>query len=319
MPAANVPWSQALLVRLKTLHPGQPGVPGTDNTTGLRTDTNGVVFYVDPNAPGVSDLRDGTDPEGPLATVTKALTLCRPYMNDTIIVAPSSYWTHANTAAGRPIPVREEVIVSTPGVRIVGLMPSGSLGVPWLVTQNSGVAITVNAMSTLIEGFNFWEDTYTTPVAIEAYWNAPPYGDNLTVRHCFFGDGLAFGIRLDFSYNTYIHDNTFQDIATTAILSLDIVGDPDFCFIYNNRFNNNAEAIVLEDSSQCMIYNNMIMGDGTGTNNFIDLTGGANNLVANNYLSCTLGAEYNLTCSDATSGSWINNHCENGPTTTAPT
>jgi len=316
MPSANVSWPP-ILVRQKPWYPGLPGVPGTDNTRGQRLGTNGVVFYVDPNAAGVSDLRDGTDPEGPLATVTKALTLCRAYQNDTIIVAPSSYWTHANTAAGRPLPVREEVTVSTPGVRIVGLMPSGVMGVPWLVTQNGGVAITVNATSVLIEGFNFWEDVYTTPTAISAFWNSPPYGDNMVVRNCFFGDGLDYGIRLDFAYNTYIYDNTFQEIAVAAINSNDLVNDPDYTFIYNNRFNYNAAAIDLEDVSRCMIYNNMINGDGAGTNNFIDLTGGANNFVANNYLACTI-PQYDVTCSDAGSGAWIGNYCTNGPTAAPP-
>jgi len=318
MPSANVPWAP-ILTRFKTLMPGQLGVPGTDNTTGLRIGTNGVIFYVDPNAAGVSDQRDGTDPEGPLATVTKALTLCRAYQNDTIIVAPSSYWTYADTSVGRATPVREEVIVSTPGVRIVGLMPSASLGVPWLVTQNGGVAITVNAASVLIEGFNFWEDTYTTPIAIDAYWSGvTSYGDNVTIRNNFFGDGLDHGIRLDFSYNTYIHDNTFQEIDTAAILSLDVAGDPDYCMIYGNRFNDNTAAIVLEDVSHCMIYNNMIMGDGTGTNNFVDLTGGSDNFVGGNYLGCTI-AQYDTTCSDATSGAWVGNHATNGLITAPPT
>ena len=130
---------------------------------------------------------------------------------------------------------------------------------------------------------------------------------------------MDHGIRLDFSYNAYIHDNTFQDIATTAILNLNTAGDPDYSFIYRNWFNRCAAAIVLLDASNCMIHGNIINGDGGGTNNFINLTGGSNNVVADNYLSCTLGAEYNLTCSDATSGSWINNHCENGPTILPPT
>jgi len=318
MPSANVNWPP-ILVRQKPWYPGQPGVPGTDNTRGQRLGTNGVVFYVDPNAAGVSDLRDGTDPEGPLATVGKALTLCRDYSNDTIIVAPSGYWRHADPTSSRIIPVREEVTISTPGVRLVGLMPSGSLGVPWGVTQDSGVAITVNAMSVLIEGFNFWDIVYNNATAIGAYWTAPAYGDNVTIRNNFFGDGLDYGVRLNFSYNTYIYDNTFQEIAVAAINSIDTLGDPDYTFIYGNRFNDNVAAIDLEDSSRCMIYDNMIMGDGTGTNNFIDLTGGSNNFVANNYLACTLGAEYNLTCSDATSGAWVNNHCENGDATLPPT
>ena len=59
------------------------------------------------------------------------------------------------------------------------------------------------------------------------------------------------------------------------------------------------------------------MGDGTGTNNFIDLTGGGGNIVTNNWLGCTI-AQYDVTCSDGTSGSWVNNHCENGDTVAAP-
>ena len=74
MPSADVRWPSPL-VRQKPWFPGQVGVPGTDHTRGLRSDVNGVIFYVDPNAVGVSDLRDGTDPEGPLQTVAKALTL----------------------------------------------------------------------------------------------------------------------------------------------------------------------------------------------------------------------------------------------------
>ena len=193
------------------------------------------------------------------------------------------------------------------------------MGVPWLVTQNGGVAITVNVASVLIEGFNFWEDIYTTPIAIDAYWDHPPFGDNLVVRNCFFGAGLDHGIRLDFAYNTFIYHNTFQSLTTAAILSLELEGNADYTFIYENMFEGNAAAIVLENASHCMIYSNMINGNAAGTNNFIDLDGGSDNFVANNYLACTLGAEYNLTCSDADSGAWINNHCENGDTTTSPT
>ena len=316
MPSANVPWSP-LLTRLNPWMPGQFGVPGTDNTTGLRLDTNGVIFYVDPNAAGVSDQRDGTDPEGPLATVTRALTLCRAFRNDTIIVAPSSYWTYGDVAVGRATPVREEVIVSTPGVRIVGLMPSSSLGVPWLVTQNSGIAITINAMDVLVEGFNFWEDTYTTPTAIFIEWDGPPYGENAVIRNCFFADGLAYGIQTDFSWNNYIHNNTFQDIGIAAINTIDAEGATGYLFIYHNRFNNNTAAIDLEAVDNCMIYHNLIFGAAGGTNNFIDLTGGAANLVANNYLACTI-AQYDVTCSDATSGAWVQNYCTDGPTVAAP-
>ena len=76
MPSADVRM-RVPLVRFPTLFPGQMGVPGTDTERGLRTHTTGAVFYVDPNYSGVSDLRDGTDPEDPLRTVAAALTKCQ--------------------------------------------------------------------------------------------------------------------------------------------------------------------------------------------------------------------------------------------------
>ena len=78
MPATNVNWPTPL-TRLNPWYPGQMGVPGTDNETGLRLNSTGAIFYVDPNYPGVSDLRDGTNPTNPLQTVEAALTKCEAY------------------------------------------------------------------------------------------------------------------------------------------------------------------------------------------------------------------------------------------------
>lgn len=320
MPATNVPWSPPL-TRLNPWYPGQPGVPGTDNETGLRLDTNGAIFYVDPNAVGVSDARDGTNPIEPLQTVTAALTHCQAYRNDVIVVAPNAYWRWADTTVGRATPISEEVTVSVPGVRIVGLYPSSSTGVPWTPTQNSGVCITVNAMDVLIEGFAFRGNPYTNGIAILAQWDgATSYGDNLTVRHCHFYTDLDYGIQLDDSWYADIHDNYFNGVDIAHIHSLDVLGDADFAFIHDNVFMvDTGAAIDLEDTDNCSIYRNLIYGDGTGTNNFIDLTGGADNIVADNWLACTLAAgQYNTTCSDAGSGAWIRNHCIDGETGAAP-
>lgn len=319
MASSNVPWAP-LLTRFPTLFPPQTGVPGTGHTRGLRLDPNGIVLWVDPNHVDANDNRDGTEPDSPLRTVAAALARCRAYMNDTIVVSPSSYWTYGNPAVGRATPIAEEVTVATPGVRIVGLMPSSSLGVPWVVTQNNGVAITVNAMDTLVEGFNFWEPTYTGATGILAQWDGPPWGESVVIRNCFFGYGLAYGIRLDYSWNALIHDNLFQECLTAAINSVDTYGDPDYAVIRDNLFVDNVAAIDLEDVSECTIYRNAIRGDAAGTNNFIDLTGGSENFVFDNWLGCTLAAgQYNTTCSDATSGLWVRNHCIDGETGAAPT
>jgi len=300
--------------------PGQFGVPGTDNTTGLRLDTNGAIFYVDPNAVGVSDARDGTDPTCPLQTVATALTKCRPYMNDTIVVAPNSNWIHAATAAPRTTAVREEVVITVPGIRIVGLFPSSSTGVPWYPVTVNGNIITVRAMDVLIEGFVFDDPSVLTGVtAILSEWTgkAAYTGDNLTVRHCYFGDSLAYGIRMAFTYYSHIHGNFFDGVDVAAIFNVGAPGDSDYGHIHDNLFLNNIAAIDLKDTNVCFIHDNYIYGDGTGTDNFIDMTGGAGNLVASNYLACTI-AQYDVTCSDAGSGAWVNNHCMNGDATANP-
>jgi hypothetical protein len=319
--ASSVPWWSPPLTRDLPHYPGQFGVPGTDNARGARLDTNGKVIWVDPNAVGVSDQRDGTNPENPLSTVAAALTKVRPYCNDVIAVAPSAYWIHADKTLGRALPVAEEVVVTVPGVRIVGLFSSGDLGVPWMPLTTNGVCITVYAMDVTVEGFCFWNSTVTTPVAIKAVWGGPNSytGDNLTVRHCFFGSSLSYGIQLDFSYYAQIYQNYFQGIATAAIVNLNTIGDPDYAHIYDNTFSQCGEAIKLLDSDGCFIFGNRIYGDAGGTRNFIDLTGGGNNLVADNWLGCTL-AQYAVpnTCADATSGVWVRNHCSNGETVGNP-
>jgi len=296
------------------------GVPGVSTETGLRTDTNGTIFYVDPNAVGVSDLRDGTDPNEPLQTVAAALTHCGAYQNDVIVVAMNSAWIHGNTAVGRATRVSEEVTVTVPGVKIVGLAPSSSLGVPWGPVTNGGTLITVNAMDVLIEGFCFTDPLAVIggATAISAFWNNPPHGDNLTVRNCYFGAGLDYGITLDFSYYADIHDCYFDTVRVAAIHNLNLTGDPDYARIHDNQFLNCAAAINLLDSGGCGIYRNLIHGAAGGTNNFINLTGGANNIVADNYFACTI-AQYDTTCSDAGSGAWIHNHCVNGDPGLPPT
>jgi hypothetical protein len=314
MPASDVPFGPSL-VRLNPFYPGQMGVPGTDSETGLRLDTNGTIFYVDPNAVGVSDGRDGTNPIEPLETVAAALTHCQDYCNDTIVVAPSAYWTYGDLTATRITPIYEEVTVNVHGVRIVGLMPSSGLGVPWNAIQNNGVMITVNAMDVLIEGFNFWEPSFANVAAIYAQWNSPTYyGENLTVRNNFFGYGLEYGVRMDYSWNSHIHHNEFQEVGTAAINSVDVFGDPDYAIIEHNKFMWCVAAIDLEDTDECIIHGNVIMGDDGGTANYIDISGGNECIVSDNWLGCTK-AQYPVTCTDGVGNSlWVNNHCVDGDT-----
>lgn len=319
--APNVPWSP-ILTRLNPFYPGQYGVPGTDNTTGLRLGTDGKILYVDPNHVDANDNRDGTDPTSPLATVAAAIALCRAYMNDVIIVAPSSFWQYGNTAVGRATPILEEVTLDVPGVRLVGLAPAGTLGVYWGPVTDNGVCIDVTAVDCLIEGFAFWDDDgLTSPVAIRAQWDAPPYGDSLTVRNCFFDGSLGYGIRMDYSWWNHIYDNVFENIDVAAIDCMNVEGSSDYNYIHDNVFTYNIVAMQMDSCNECFICNNVINGTPTGTDNFIDLANGSGNIVANNWLACSI-AQYDVTCDGGNAGgtlnAWINNHCIDGDPVAIP-
>lgn len=277
------------------------------------------IFYVDPNNAQATDAGNlGEDPTVPLATIQYAVTnLVRDHMGDTIVVGASDTWQYAPQVY-RPTQIIEDVVIplNKGGFRLVGAAPD-PWGVPWSPTANSGVALTVHAIDVLVEGFAFFTG-FTNCIGILTEWDGVTnYGENLTVRKCFFDAGLDYGIQLDYSWYCQIYNNYFDAVQVAAIHSLDVTGDPDYCIIEGNKFSESAVAINLEDSDNCFIHANLIWGDGTGTNNFIDLTGGGSNLVTDNYLACTI-AQYDVTCSDATSGAWVNNHCINGDTTANP-
>jgi len=303
---------------------GQEQVLGFSKATGIDSKSyfapGSKIFYVDPNNAQATDFGNlGEDPTVPLATVAAAIVLCRDHMGDTIVIGANDAWIHAPHTY-RPTIISETIIIpeSKGGIRLVGAC-NNPRGVSWTPADDSEVAITVHAIDVLIEGITFYAPTITNGIGILAEWGGPNdvYGDNLTVRDCVFSAELDYGIQLDFSYYTQIYGNYFDTVTVAAIVNNNTIGDPDYACIYNNTFLNCTDAISLLDTDDCFIFNNRIYGDGTGTDNFIDLTGGGNNLVADNWLACTIG-QYDVTCSDAASGAWINNHCLNGDTTANP-
>jgi len=332
-------------MRQKQFFPGQFGVHGSDTELGQRMDSTGCVFYVDPNHVDASDDHDGTDPDHPLATVTEALTRVGAYQNDVIAVMFNADWTYSSLLLGRATPIQENVTINTPGVKLVGIAPSGALGVPWLSTANSTTSIIVNAMDVLIEGFCFWDSAYTGTTAIYAQWSAPTYyGENLIVRNCYFYE-KGYGIVLDYAWNCFIENNTFYSIDTQCIHNSSTFGEPDFLTVRNNVFMNNAGAINLPDCDSCIIEANRFLGNTTtiimtgaasdnlihgnvivaaaaGANNMINLSGGVGtlNMVSDNYLSCSV-AQYDTTCSPGGGGTdtWVRNHLVNGESAANPT
>lgn len=329
MPASNVPWAVPLQ-RLTPFYPGVVGVRGTDSERGLRLHSSGAVFYVDPNYPGVSDLRDGTDPDNPLATVAMALTKCQPFRGDVIAVMPNNAWQYGTAADLYRLPVSENVIVNVPGVRIVGVSSSSSTGVVWTPASDGGTCITVNALDVMIEGFLFTEGTHAGCNAIAGIWNgATAWGDNLTVRNCMFDDTVDTAISLDFVWYANIHDNVFWECDVNGIYVVQPGSGAAYLTIHNNVFHDVAAcAMSLVEASKShifanSIYNSAAQGGGAATDQGITTATGAENQVFDNYFSCILPAalpgDWNDLNTSAASDSWPGNQLINGLAVTRPT
>ena len=331
MPSANVRMPVPL-VRFNTLFPGQFGVQGTANETGLRDHCTGTIFYVDPNYTGVVDNRDGTDPLAPLATIGAALTKCQAYRGDVIAVMANDAWQFGS-GASYPIAIMESVTVTVPGVSIVGVSPSGALGVVWYPAADGGTAITVAATDVLIEGFCFTARPASIGAerAIYSAWNGTTlFGDNMMVRNCYFGDGINVGVQLEYAWNCYIEHCVFQETVAAAIYVDPLGSGAADLRIADCWFRDCAAAMSLQgcDASE-IIHNRIWNADahaaGAATDEGIDLLNGDNNIIADNWFSCLLpvpaaGDWDDLNTDNVPStNAWVGNHCENGLAVTSPT
>jgi len=300
---------------------GQEQVWGFDTRTALSSLSffapGAKVFYVDPNNAQAIDFGNlGEDPTVPLATVTAAIVLCRAYMGDTIVVGANDAWQYA--AGVRNTPIVESLVIPAAkgGIRIVGASPN-PMACTWSAAADNEYAITVNATDVLIEGLCFYPlDTLANTSGIASYWDgATDYGENLTVRNCFFDTSLDYGIALDFSWYARIYNNHFDNVSVAAIHNLSVEGDPDYSQIYHNSFDDCAIAVDFPTTDFCYIFANRIHGTPAGVRNYfvIDDGGGSANLVSDNWFGCTL-AQYAVTCEGGGNGAWVNNHCIDGDT-----
>lgn len=330
MPAGSVRWPVPL-IRQNPWFPGQVGgVPGVSTETGLRTHVTGTIFYVDPNATGVSDARDGTDPNEPLQTVAAAIALCQDYRGDVIAVMMNGAWQYSANV-NYATAIQEEVTLDVAGVRLIGVSYSGT-GVVWepVTAAGAGTCITVTAPDSVIEGFAF-QGSNPGGRAIYLNWDGPPYGENCIVRHCMFDDDIDVGIEMEFSWFNHIYDNTFQACDTYGIYAGAGGNGCAFCHIYNNFFfdvRGTSAMALLGGSDNNNIYENWIYNadaenGALATNEGINLTGGADNMVHRNVFSCLLpgpgAGDWNDFCTASGTDSWNQNYLLNGPNTTNPT
>lgn len=326
MPASNVSIPTPL-IRLTPWYPGQFGVPGTDSDRGLRDHVTGVEFWVDPNAPGVTDQRDGTDPTEPLATIGAAISRCRPYRGDQIRVMANGSWVYADPTSGYNVGIVETVTLDVPGVSLIGVFPSSMPGVPWYPATALDTCLTITAVDCRVEGFAFCGGAGGGD-GIYAEWDgATLFADNVTIRNCLFDSDIGIGVQLEYSWFCEIAENVFRsDVGVYVDPAGSGIAD---CLIHHNKFIDCATSALslrgCDDSviEHNAIYNGQAQAGAVATDTMIDTTGGSSNTVTHNVLSCALpvpaNGDYDDTCTAAATDAWIQNFCLNGPTTTNPT
>ena len=311
--------------------PGQDGVLGINYTATFAKSmmSDSRLLYVNPNhADATDDGNTGENPEQPFATVAAALARCRDNRGDVIFVGQNDAWQYGGGSTWQT-PIAEEVTVSVEGVSIIGVSP-GSLGVTWtpVTAAGAGVCITVTALDVLISGIAF-SGVALGGTAIYCLWDGiTAHGENTVIENCFFDDDIDIGIQFEFAWFQIVRGCTFQECNTFGIYVDPAGSGSSYCHIYDNTFNDCAAAMGLNGCDDFYIYNNRIynanaQAAGAATDEGIDTTAGARNMVTDNYFSCLLpvpaaGDLDDLNTASATD-SWLNCHCLDGDTVTNPT
>ena len=321
------------LIRLNPWYPGQMGVEGAWTDTGLRTHSTGTVFYVSPNHPGASDLRDGTDPNDPLVTVQAAINRCESYRGDVIAVMPHGRWAYSPGTI-YPLGISESALLDKHGVHLMGLS-SATIGVPWYTPLAGGTALTVTGIDCIVEGFAFcgFVGVGAPGRAIYATWilGGPAYGENLTILNNVFS-GPTIGLQLEFNWYCHIHNNTFWALTNYGLYfdrTTTPANAPEYCEINDNIFHNvgangGGGAIRLPGCNYCYIHHNQCYNDDAQAaaaatdEGFVTNDGtlaGLHNTVALNVFSCQNTKVAAGDFGDLNGGSatdcWTENYCMN--------
>ena len=311
------------LTRFNTLFPGQMGVRGASNKVGLRMHTTGSIFWVDVNHPNAHPVGDCTDPESPLDNIQGAVD--QAVRGDVVAVMENDAWQYASHLA-YPLPVQESVVVTSPGISILGFSRSG-LGVTWQPGAALGTCLSLHNIDVYVAGFAFDAPLGGNGVYVE--WDGTTmWGENTVIEDCFFSDTIDIAIQLEYAWNCWIRRCVFQACDAQGIYIDPAGSGAAYLHIMENRFNNCAVAMAVNglDDSEIMsnrIYNANAQAGGAATNEGIDTTAGSNNQVMDNYLSCLLpvpaAGDLDDFCTAAASDAWAGNFCLDGLQVTNPT
>lgn len=280
----------------------------------------GNNLFVDPNSPNASDANSGLSADKPLATIQQAVTNAEAMNGDNIWVIQNDGWQYGSATEN---PLIEAVVIpaTKPGLHLIGA-GHGSMGVNWSAGVTGTFCLTINAIDTVVDGFNFWGDPVDCH-GIFCNWTSPTtFGENAVIRNCTFADSIGIGIQMEYSWYNQVYGCHFQECDEYGIYVDPAGGGVSYAQIHDNFFDDCAYAMALDDADNCDIYDNRIYNSlaqatGTATNRGLNTAAGSSNMVVNNHFSCLL-VNYDDFNSASATDAWINNHVINGNPTARP-
>lgn len=305
------------VIRQQPIYPGQPGVAGSDVSRGLRSQSSGVVFYVDGSHPNATTTADGTDPNNPLSTITAAMArlvtfhalTSVPAEGSVIVVSPGTY-TDSITIDRTDYPADCTIIASA----------NSKFDTVWVPT--AGDALTIDQSGWVVDGFHF--QPASDGAGVHLTWTAGAGGEDTYIQNCFFdgrwGTGL-YGIELEGApANVTIQDTRFAEFGTgqpAIVVRSCNQASPYQNHFFNNTFQECVEYItnIAEGYNACIFAGNFFAsatGQLAATTTYIDLGGPGfgYNMVVGNYFSGDYSNTGGYTAEAAGTDNWVGNFAE---------
>lgn len=313
------------LQRLTPFYPPQWGVQGSDIPLGVRSQSDAIVLFVSTVHPNRNDNNDGTNPDGPCATVQGAIAKLIAHQT---ALGVSLAGSQIIVGAGSALVENVIIPVTAPkNCAILGMVAGGGgMSPTWRAATGAGTALTVRQEDWRISGFTFIVPATGTSILLD--WSASGNGSGTLIDHNMFSTfQLAAGLyAIQFQgapYNVTIADNEFSEIASGANTAFAIytgntpTADPLLCRIERNLFRECDNMIGSLASSHG--FGSTIIKDNVfalcpqlAVALVIDLRGGhvGHNTVIGNYFSSS--ADYSNVGgywdNAGHAGDWIGNH-----------
>lgn len=296
-------------------YPGQLGIPGSDNSLGLRNTPVGIVLYVDDSHANANDNNDGTNPGAPKATVQSAISSPFLVENSVIVIGAGATLT-------------ESAVIANARPEQCTIIGSGNeqWGPSWTSGAADEDALTIRAPGWTIANIRFNPPAEAAAIMLE-HDGADTFSDRTQILDCDF-DGLwvgRFGISMNGSPDqVFVKGCRFHELnnggqASFAIhVAATVWANPYLWVIEGNQFfendNNIGQVVAADRSFNASLFKDNVFTQGVlnPTAIHLDLRGGSRgeNTVIANYFGGDYSNAGGYYAHAVNPGNWVGNSAQ---------